>query len=175
MLFMRSLCKTGCLCQGCTILRCLDPPEISISAEHHIASGLKAFFCRCKSKTDDDWVISVLKNRNCSQRFRDCASANAGSARNKAAAAAVSRRYGSAAAAFADGLPPPDTSQPPAYATEAAPEREERSEKKVRSIHQHCIPIFVAACSSWERGKVASLVAAMPAVLAPKRPWILFP
>lgn len=56
--------------------------------------------------------------------------------RNKAAAAAVSRRYGSAAAAFADGLPPPDTSHAPVYAEEAVPERDERSEKKVRPENQ---------------------------------------
>ena len=69
------------------------------------------------------------------------AAAHAGSVRNKAAAAAVSRRYDSAAAAFADGLPPPDTSHAPAFAADPAPKRDERSEKKVRH-DQRCSMSF---------------------------------
>ena len=66
------------------------------------------------------------------------ACAHAGSGRNKAAAAAVSKRYGSAAAAFVDGLPPPDQSRIPPYAADGAQsddgERGGRSEKKVCNI-----------------------------------------
>lgn len=62
----------------------------------------------------------------------------AGAHKNSAAAAAVSKRYGSAAAAFADGLPPPDHSRAPAHENEAARSdkvnRGERSEKKVHSV-----------------------------------------
>lgn len=62
----------------------------------------------------------------------------AGAQKNSAAAAAVSKRYGSAAAAFADGLPPPDHTRAPAHEDEAARsdegDRNERSEKKVHFV-----------------------------------------